>query len=173
VIGYVPQKVTQLERNFPITVEEVVALGRLRVDKFFNHLNAEDQTKITEALTTVDLLPFRKRLLSELSGGQQQRVFIAKALAGEPKLLILDEPTMGIDIESQEKFYALLGALNKAENITIIIVSHDIDVIVNQVNSVLCLNKHLIYHGSPKNFLKDEVLEKLYGKNRKFIIHAH
>jgi zinc transport system ATP-binding protein len=173
VIGYIPQKVTQSETHFPITVEEVVALGRIAQQKPWQHQTATDQKIITASLEIVELLPFRKRLLSELSGGQQQRVFIAKALAGEPELLILDEPTIGIDLESQESFYALLARLNKKNKLTILMVSHDIDVIMNEVTSVLCLNKHLIYHGSPQNFLKEEYLEKLYGKNQKFIIHAH
>jgi zinc transport system ATP-binding protein len=172
-IGYIPQKVTQLETRFPITVEEVVMLGRVNGKNLFHRTNAQDKKMVDEALRLVDLFEFRKKLVTDLSGGQQQRAFIAKALAGKPQLLILDEPTMGIDIESQEKFYALLEKLNKKHHLTIIIVSHDVDVVVNEVSSVLCLNKTLVYHGNPKTFMKEEYLEKLYGKNRKFIIHGH
>jgi zinc transport system ATP-binding protein len=172
-IGYIPQKITQLETRFPITVEEVVALGRVNQKKLFTFLDKKDRDVVDQALDTVDLLPFRHRLITDLSGGQQQRAFIAKALAGQPQLLILDEPTVGIDIESQENFYALLTDLNKNHGLTILIVSHDVDVVMNEVHSVLCLNKTLIYHGNPKQFLKDDYLEKLYGKNRKYIIHGH
>ena len=115
-IGYIPQKVTQLETRFPITVEEVVALGRVNTKKLFSRLETKDQQIVTKALETVELLPFRKRLITDLSGGQQQRAFIAKALAGEPKILLLDEPTVGIDTESQENFYKLLEELNRKHN---------------------------------------------------------
>jgi len=85
----------------------------------------------------------------------------------------LDEPTVGVDVESQEKFYTLLSHLNKKEGKTIVIVSHDIDVIANEVSTIACINKHLVYHGAPKQFIKEDYIEKLYGKGRKFIIHGH
>lgn len=172
-IGYIPQKATQFETRFPITVEEVVSLGRIAKKGLFGKLNQQDKEVISQTLKMVDLINFREKLITELSGGQQQRVFIAKALACQPDLLILDEPTVGVDVESQEKFYDLLSNLNKKEGKTVIIVSHDIDVITNEVNTVACINKHLIYHGKPKQFIKSDYLEKLYGKSRKFIIHGH
>ncbi|KKL97446.1 hypothetical protein LCGC14_1834360, partial [marine sediment metagenome] len=107
------------------------------------------------------------------SGGEQQKVFIARALAGEPKILILDEPVVGVDITSQEKFYAFLQKINQQFGLTIIFVSHDIDVIAHQVKSVLCINRELVCHGSPKEFIKEEFMEKLYGKKVKFILHGH
>jgi zinc transport system ATP-binding protein len=172
-IGYIPQKITQSESRFPITVREVVSLGRVHPERLLQPLTKSDHKLITQALEDVDLLAESKRLLSELSGGQQQRVFIAKALASDPQLLILDEPTVGIDGPSQEHFYRLLSALNREKKMTIVIVSHDVDVVVNEVTSVLCLNKKLIYHGNPKTFLKEDYLENVYGKNRRWIIHGH
>lgn len=172
-IGYIPQKVTQADTRFPITVSEVVSLGRVNKHQLLHRDSAQDQHHVMSALKLVNMWEFRHRLLTDLSGGQQQRAFIAKALAGEPQLLVLDEPTVGIDIESQESFYELLAKLNHEHGLTIILVSHDVDVVVNEVSSVLCLNKTLIYHGNPKTFMKDDYLEKLYGKNRKFILHGH
>jgi len=99
-------------------------------------------------------------------------VFIAKALASEPELLVLDEPTAGVDSESQEEFYQLLSKLAKS-NLTLLIVSHDIDVILNEVNQVACINKRLVFEGSPKTFVAGRYLEKMYGKSRKFLIHGH
>ncbi len=172
-IGYIPQRVTQLETKFPITVEEVVGLGRVQRRTLFRLPGNKDLRAVHRALELVGLLSLKDRLITELSGGQQQRVFIAKALAGDPKILFLDEPTVGVDIESQEAFYALLSQLNKEKGLTLVLVSHDVDVVVNEVNSVLCVNKTVIYHGNPQTFMKEDYLKKLYGKNRKYIIHGH
>ncbi len=171
--GYMPQKITQLETRFPITVEEVVQLGLVHSHAFLPFISKKDHQAVEKALKTVDLLPYSKRLITQLSGGQQQRVFIAKALAAQPKLLILDEPTVGVDAESQEEFYTLLTKLNTELGITIILVSHDIDVVMSEVKTVLCLNKTLIYHGSSSKFLEGNYLEKLYGKGKKFVVHHH
>lgn len=172
-VGYVPQRVTSVEPRLPITVEEVVALGRAARAGLFRALGSADHTAVTEAMEKVDILPLRRRLLTELSGGQLQRVFIAKALAAGPEILILDEPTVGIDIKSQDAFYQLLSSLNKTEGLTLVMVSHDIDVIVNEVTKLACINETLVYHGSPEQFVKEDYLAKLYGKARKFILHGH
>lgn len=172
LLGYIPQKATQFENKFPITVWETVSLGRIAKRGLLGKLNNDDRKAIDNALSKVSLLSYKNKLLDELSGGQQQRVFIAKALASDPQLLILDEPTVGIDSQSQGEFYELLTQLNK-EGKTIVIVSHDISVIANEVTSLACLNKTLVYHGTPKQFIKEDYLEKLYGKDRKFIIHGH
>jgi zinc transport system ATP-binding protein len=176
-IGYVAQKAAQFETKIPVTVREVVSLGRVGRAGIFSHFSKDDISAIDQALSSVGMENYGDRLITELSGGQQQRVFIAKALASEPELLILDEPTVGVDIETQDEFYQLLAELNKksfkGNQLTLIIVSHDIDVIVNEVNKVACLNKTLVYEGTPKDFIKEDYMEKLYGKTRKFILHAH
>ena len=163
-IGYIGQKSTQITIPTPISVKEVIELGLIA--------KKDADKKINQALHEVGLVEKKNNLITELSGGEQQRVFIAKALVSEPELLILDEPTTGIDVNTQDNFYKLLADLNK-KGITLVMVSHDIDVIVNEVTKLLCLNKKLVYHGTPKEFIKDDYLEKLYGKNRKFIIHDH
>jgi len=172
-IGYIPQKAAQFDSHFPITVNEVVSLGRIAKKGLFGKFASNDYHVMDHVLEMAGIADLNQRLMSQLSGGQQQRVFIAKALASEPDILILDEPTVGVDVESQEKFYTLLSHLNKKEGKTIVIVSHDIDVIANEVSTIACINKHLVYHGAPKQFIKEDYIEKLYGKGRKFIIHGH
>jgi zinc transport system ATP-binding protein len=172
-IGYIPQKATHIESRFPFTVAEVVSLGLVSKARLFRNLGFVDKDAVDRALEQVHMLRYGKRLITELSGGQQQRVFIAKGLVSNPRILILDEPTVGVDLKSQDEFYQLLSNLNKEEGITLVLVSHDIDVIANEVKSVACVNQTLIYHGEPQEFIKGEYLEKLYGQARKFILHGH
>lgn len=172
-IGYVPQRLAHMDREFPATVREVVASGRtprIGLLKFFQH---EDMDAIEKAMEIAEVHEYRNRLVGRLSGGQRQKVLIARALAGNSRILILDEPTVGVDVASQEKFYAFLADLNTRHGITIIFVTHDIDVIAREARSVLCLNHGLICHGSPKDFIKEEIMEKLYGRKVQFVLHGH
>lgn len=171
IIGYVAQKSAQIASEFPATVEEIVSSGRTARIGLFRKAKAEDRQKIEEAMKLTEVYALRRRLISELSGGQKQRVFIARALAAEPKILFLDEPTVAVDVALSRKFYELLNKLNKELGITILFVSHDLDVIAREVNSVLCLKRTLVCHGSPADFMTRENLEKLYGPNYKIIVH--
>lgn len=173
MIGYVPQKSSQDGRYFPVTCEELVLQGRVAKVGLFRMFRKGDFTKAREALASVGMLDKKDSVLSELSGGQQQRVYIARALAAEPKLLILDEPTVGIDEASQEEFYILLSQLRKQKNLAIIIVSHDLEAVLREVTSILCMNKKLIYHGNPESFIEGNYAEQMYGKGKKFIHHQH
>lgn len=172
-IGYVSQKAGHFDRKFPVTVGEIVAMGRTAYKGFGAALNSEDKELIDNALEDVDMLKHKNTPVFQLSGGQQQRVFIARALASNPCLLALDEPTIGVDLQTQEQFYLLLQKLRKDKGLTIILVSHDIDVVVNQANSVACLNQTLIYHGAPAGFAKGDYFERVYGKNLRFVLHGH
>ena len=172
-IGYVPQKATSFESRFPFTVEEVVSLGRIPRAGLFHRLGDDDRKAVAEALERVQLLPQRKELVTELSGGQQQRVFIAKGLVADPAVLILDEPTVGVDVESQDEFYHLLSQLNVEHGITMVLVSHDVDVIANEVSVLACVNQTLICHGEPLSIMEGDQLDKVYGPARKFIVHGH
>jgi zinc transport system ATP-binding protein len=172
-IGYVSQRFVGASGRLPISVEEVVALGRAARAGLFRRLTATDRQAVEAAMEQADIMPLRHRLITELSGGQQQRVFIAKALAADPQVLILDEPTVGIDIKSQDAFYDLLSRLNRTTQLTLVMVSHDIDVIVGEVTRIACINETLVYHGAPAAFIKEDYLQKLYGKQRKFILHGH
>lgn len=172
-IGYVSQKATSFDRRFPATVAEIVAMGRTAQKGFFGVFSKEDKELVDLALEDVDMLKYKNTPLHQLSGGQQQRVFIARALVSNPCFLALDEPTIGIDVRAQEQFYTLLQKLRKEKGLTILLVSHDIDVVVNQANSVACLNQTLIYHGEPQGFAKGNYFEKLYGKDLRLILHGH
>lgn len=162
-IGYVPQRIGSGEFRLPITALEVVRFGAPRGGR----------AAALEALRRIGMERFAGRRLTELSGGQQQKIFIAKALAAQPAILILDEPTAGVDVQSQDEFYELLAALNKQQGLTVILVSHDIDVVVNEVSKLACINEVLVYHGRPKEFVEKDYIAKLYGKTRKFILHGH
>lgn len=172
-IGYVSQKATHFDRRFPATVWEIVSMGRVAHKGFFSSLNEEDKQLAEQALIDVEMLKYKDVPLYQLSGGQQQRVFIARALTTNPCLLALDEPTTGIDLRSQEQFYGLLQKLCKEKHITIILVSHDLDVIATQATTFACLNQTLIYHGEPKFFMQNDYMEKLYGKNLRMVLHGH
>jgi len=171
--GYVPQKAINFDPLFPITVREVVAMGRYGKKGLLKWLNKKDQEIIDDALTQVEMSNHANRLIGNLSSGQQQRVFIARALAGEPKVIFLDEPTVGVDVKNQEEFYTLLTHLNRDLNITLILISHDVDVVSHQVTELACLNQTLVYHGEPKKFMKGHYLDELYGKNARFVDHKH
>ncbi len=172
-IGYVPQKASHSEFYFPATAEEIVRSGRTARLGLFKRYRTEDKQAIEKAMETADVTKYKDRLIGKLSGGERQRVFIARALAGETKVLILDEPVAGVDIASQEKFYSFLAHLNHEFRITIIFVSHDVGAIADEVDTVLCLNHRLFCHGSPENFIKEEFLEKVYGRKVTSVLHRH
>ncbi len=153
-VGYVPQKPV-FEKNFPATVKEVVCMGPKK----------GSEKKIDEALQQVWIHELSHRRIGELSVGQQQRVFIAKALVGDPKVLILDEPVTGIDKQSTEIFYSILHDLNQKHNITIIWSSHDLDAVNKLANKVACLNKTLFFHGVSQEFFSNEELIKQYSES--------
>jgi len=140
-IGYVPQKATNFDPNFPATVREVVLMGRYARRGIWRRLTSEDEEKAQDALDKVDMAAFSSRLIGDLSAGQQQRVFIARALASEPEVLILDEPTAGVDEMSQKEFYALLQRLNSQHNITLILISHDLEVVSRQASRIIYVNR--------------------------------
>jgi zinc transport system ATP-binding protein len=172
-IGYVPQKVAIAEFYFPATVEEVVKSGRTARVGLFRRFSKKDHVAVERAMEIAEVLQYKDRLISRLSGGERQRVFIARALAGEPRILILDEPSAGVDIISQERFYNFLAYLNHELGITILFVSHDVGVVAHEVSSIICLNHRLICHDTPDNFIKEEYLEKVYGRKVSSILHRH
>ena len=131
-----------------------------------------DRQKAIEYLSVMGIEDLKNVPFGELSGGQQQRASIARALAGEPKILVLDEPNTGIDVIGQEDFYHLLKGLQKKFHITILMASHDIGAITSYVDEIACLNTTLHYQGTPVGALNDAVLTNLYGKNVDLLMHT-
>ena len=174
-IGFVSQKANSFNSGFPATVFEVVSSGltaKLGLFHFFKH---DHKKKVIEALRSVGMEQFLYRNIGELSGGQQQRVFIARSLVSEPELLILDEPTVGVDAETVQTFYHMLEDINKNKGITLILVTHDVGTVSEKVSHVACLNKELHFHGSAKEFehLHDQDLSQFYGHSLQVITHDH
>jgi zinc transport system ATP-binding protein len=166
-IGYVPQY-SLFDLNFPITVWEVGLMGRLGHRGLLSRYNSEDKQAVYKALDTVEMLEYKDRQIGKLSGGQRQRVFIARALASDPKLLLLDEPASGIDTHMQTEFYELLDKLKKS--MAIVMVSHDISAISMYMDKIACLNRKLYYHDSKE--LTSDDLEATYQCPVEFIAHG-
>lgn len=172
-IGYVPQKAVNFDSHFPATVYEVAAMGRIARRGLMRSLTKKDHSAIQKALEEVEMAEHRNTLISDLSGGQQQRIFIARALAAEPEIIFLDEPTVGVDVHVQQQFYHLLKKLNRTLGITLVLVSHDIDVVAHEATEVACVNRRLVYDGDPKHFLKTDALKEMYGEHVTFVLHNH
>ncbi|GAB4321875.1 MAG: metal ABC transporter ATP-binding protein [Candidatus Sumerlaeia bacterium] len=171
-IGYVPQKAVQFDPAFPATAYEVACMGRFARAGLFRWLTPADHARVREALSVTGMLAHRHERIGNLSGGQQQRVFIARALAGAPDVLILDEPTTGVDAAAQEKFYALLKALNRNMNLTLLLVSHDIGMVSDHVTQLVCINRTIHFHGRAEKFTKDD-MDKAYGPGMHIVTHEH
>lgn len=168
LIGYVPQ-ITALDKAFPITVHEVVLTGLLNPQfQLFHKYTQKDKDKANDFLNQVGIYKLKDRMISELSGGEFQRMLIARALAAEPKLLLLDEPTASVDVNSSDQIFTLLRKLN--EKITIIMVTHDLLSVASQVKSLACINGKLVYHGKPQ--LNEEIAKALYGRPIDLIAHG-
>lgn len=153
-IGYVPQKATSFDANFPATVQEVVLMGRYGKKGLFRKITPADKAHVKTALSHVGMWDKRSSLIGSLSGGEQQRVFIARALAAEPEIIFLDEPTAGVDSRTQDEFYALLKKLNQDLDLTLVLVSHDVERVVGEVMHVACVNRTLAFHESPFKMAK-------------------
>lgn len=166
-LGYVPQ-FTRFDPLFPVTVYDVVQMGRL--GRFWTGpYRKEDREAALAALEQVGLGELRRRSFAELSGGQRQRVLIARALATEPEILLLDEPTANVDRLATDKLYELLVDLN--QRLTVVLVSHDLGIVSRFVSSVVCVNKTVLTH--PVSELTGEMIRDLYGGEIALVRHDH
>ena len=160
-IGFVPQKPV-IDKNFPATVREIISMSQ----------NSNDSKKVEEVLQKVWMHELADRRIGDLSIGQQQRIFIAKALVNSPRILILDEPVIGLDVYNQDLFFQILSELNTKEKISIIWSSHDLDAVERLANKVACLNKTLFFHGISKEFFSDDEMLKKYSETS-MQMHMH
>lgn len=159
-ISYVPQ-LESVDWNFPVTVEQVVLMGRVRNSGIWPWPSAQGKRDLRRVLERLAIGHLAKRHIRDLSGGQQQRVFLARALIAQPDLLVLDEPTTGLDMRTAENILHLLAELNR-QGITVLITSHDLNAVAAHLPWVICLNRHVIAEGTPEQVFTVENLNQTY-----------
>jgi len=164
--GYVPQR-PQFDPQFPISVRDVILTGRLGTSRGFFRSNSADREIARAALAEVELGDMKDAMFSSLSGGQQQRALIARALASRPRMLLLDEPTAGLDRIVESRLYKLLRELTK--RLTVVLVSHDLGFVSKFVDRVVCVNREVHIH--PTSDLSSDLINELYGTDVKLIRH--
>lgn len=160
-VGYMPQSPV-FSRHFPLSCLDVVAMGSFTATAMGRPFTGQKREKALRCLERVGLLSLKNKPFAELSGGQQQRVFLARALVKEPLLLLLDEPNAGLDLPTQNHFFALLKELQSLYGLTVIIVSHDLVMISRFAGRLICINRTMHIHGEPLDVLKSSDLGKAY-----------
>jgi ABC-type Mn2+/Zn2+ transport system ATPase subunit len=160
-VAYVPQR-EEVDWRFPVTVGDVVAMGRYRRGRWLRRLSPADRDIVRQSLDRLGIVDLAQRPIGELSGGQQQRVFLARALAQEPHVLLLDEPFTGVDISTREATLDLLSSL-KALSVTVLVSTHDLDLASGRFDQVVLLNRCLISAGSPEEVFTQEHLQAAFG----------
>jgi zinc/manganese transport system ATP-binding protein/zinc transport system ATP-binding protein len=169
-VGYVPQRET-IDWHFPVTVEQVVRMGRYRHSRMWPWASREDRRQTAPLLDRLGLTPYAKRHINELSGGQQQRVFLARALIGRPQLLLLDEPTAGVDMKTQHDILHLLRELN-GEGMTILLATHDLNTVASHIPWVICFNRGIIAQGTPGVVFNPTILRQTYDADMVVVRHG-
>ena len=159
-VGYVPQLET-VDWNFPVTVEQVVWLGQIGNKNIWPWMNAEERKQVQAMLERLGIADLAQRHIRDLSGGQQQRVFLARALISKPDLLVLDEPTVGLDIQTAEMILVLLAELNR-QGVTLLMTTHDLNAAAAHLPWVICLNQKVVAQGPPDEVFTEDVLSETY-----------
>jgi len=171
-IGYTPQHHHHLPR-FPVSVRQVVQMGRYGKVGLGHPLSQTDKRTVEQCLELVGMLALAKRPIDELSGGQKQRIFIARALAADPQLLILDEPTAGVDTGARDQFYELIRDLQQRMGLTVILATHDIGMVLKYCDLVGCLNEMLTVHDTRNRAVLLQHLQTIYDHSHVLFIHEH
>jgi zinc/manganese transport system ATP-binding protein len=160
-IGYVPQLET-IDWNFPITVEEVISMGFFPRNHWFRGIRDDERRKLQSVLARLNLIGLGNRHIRELSGGQQQAVFLGRALLGDPELILLDEPTAGLDIRSRDDVIHFLHEINH-QGVAVVITAHDLNWVAAHLPWAVCLNRRVIAEGRPQEVFNSAVLRETYS----------
>jgi manganese/iron transport system ATP-binding protein len=166
-ISYVPQR-SNVDWSFPVTVADVAMMGRIGKLGFFRWPQPRDWQFVHQALETVGLQDLAQRQIGELSGGQQQRMFIARALAQEAELMLMDEPMTGLDVPAQESILQVIETL-QSQNVTVLVSMHDLKMAAEQFDRVMLLNKEILGFGVPEEVFTQKLLLKAYGGHLHFV----
>ncbi len=159
-VGYVPQLET-IDWNFPVTVEQVVMMGRTSESVLFPWFSGRDRGMARQIMERLSIADLAGRHIRELSGGQQQRAFLARALVSSPRLLLLDEPTMGVDIKTRDEVMHLLDELNH-QDVTIVMTTHEINSVAAHLPWVVCINHGIVAEGAPNDVFTPQILRRTY-----------
>jgi len=163
MMGYLPQ-LDDIQRTFPVSVADVVMMGRYPRIGWSRLPRNEDRTSVQQALDRVDLLDHRDTQVGRLSGGQLQRALLARVLAQEPHLLLLDEPVSGVDPTTQHSIFGVLEEL-RDDGKTVVVATHDLNCVVERFDQVLCLSTNLVAYGPPAEVFREDILEATYGSH--------
>lgn len=165
-IAYIPQR-SQVDWNFPVNVADVVMMGRSAKLGPLGWPKKQDWNFVQHSLETVEIADLARRQIGQLSGGQQQRMFIARALAQEAELMLMDEPLSGLDTPSQEGLLDLLDKL-RADRVTVMVATHDLEQAARHFDRIMLLNRHIIVFAEPRTVMQQENLLKAYGGRMRF-----
>jgi len=172
-VAYVSQNAINFDPQFPLSVRELVALGRVNRSNLGRTLKEEDWKAVDDILEFMGISDVADRRIGQLSGGQKQRVFVAKSLVRKPEIILLDEPIVGVDAETQEKFYKKLSDLNIEKGITILLVTHDLTAVFCRMSKVMCVNRLVNVSEITESLKPEEALKEVYGDHFHFVFHRH
>ena len=172
-IAFVPQNATNFDSQFPLTTRELVSLGRVNQSNLGRTLKHSDWEAVDETIEFMGIFEIADKRIGQLSGGQKQRVFVAKALVRNPEIILLDEPIVGVDAKTHERFYKKLSDLNVKKGITILFVTHDLTAVFCRMSKVMCINRSVNVTEITEELKPEEILSDVYGEHFHFVFHRH